>query len=290
MKGASDVHGDQLVRYDTWAERLRPVPKRFYCTLDGDSAKPPPPWQPLSLVDLFGAWEASSDAHAVWLANEITGILRTWDTEADGIIGTASGWYVPDLVSRRTANAVNTHLTRAHRDGSIARARRTNGGNPMFLAWRRHPRGSDNAWIAVDVRCQGRSDPARPWLVRPCIDIDSRGSQARLEAHDLAVALQPAMTLTTLRDVLARRGHGQLAAAFLDDPSDGLSHPAAPTVLDQWRKRLTNGDEPPGGHPVFFHDRRLRLATQLRLDVTQVTRSDLATITTEILDHLVEHA
>jgi hypothetical protein len=55
MKGASDLHGDQLDRYNSWAKRINPAPKQFYCTLEGDGAAPPAPWQPLSLVQLFGA-------------------------------------------------------------------------------------------------------------------------------------------------------------------------------------------------------------------------------------------
>jgi hypothetical protein len=160
----------------------------------------------------------------------------------------------------------------------------------MFMAWRKHPRGSDNAWVAVDVRCEGRSDPSRAWLVRPCVHIISKGQAARLEAHDLAVALQPAMILPTIREALTRRGHTKLAAALRADRHDGLSGPADPAVLNEWRAQIVDGDEPSRRHPVFFHDRGLRLATQLRVDVKQLTRYDLADLTMEILDHLVEHA
>jgi len=117
MKGASDLHGDQLDRYNLWAKSIKPVPKQFYCTLDGDGATPPVPWQPLSLVKLFGAWRTSDDANAAWLADETAGTLQAWDQEADGIIGDATGWYVPDLVSRRTANAIDASLARTHQDG-----------------------------------------------------------------------------------------------------------------------------------------------------------------------------
>lgn len=36
LKGASSEHGDQLDRYQTWAEDFDPAPKLFCCTLDGD--------------------------------------------------------------------------------------------------------------------------------------------------------------------------------------------------------------------------------------------------------------
>jgi hypothetical protein len=59
--------------------------------------------QPLSLVTLFGAWQDIAHPHAAWLTHEITGVLHSWYAEADGVIGAASGWYVSNLVSRRTA-------------------------------------------------------------------------------------------------------------------------------------------------------------------------------------------
>jgi hypothetical protein len=120
-------------------------------------------------LDLVIRRQADGQPNAAWPAGEAAGMLRAWDQEADGIIGDATGWYVSDLVSRRTANAIDARLARAYQDGSEARAYRTSGGNPMFVAWGRHPRGSDKAWIAVDVRCKGRGDPSRAWLVRPCV-------------------------------------------------------------------------------------------------------------------------
>jgi len=290
MKGASDLHGDQLDRYNSWAKRINPAPKQFYCTLDGDGAAPPAPWQPLSLVQLFGAWRTSNDAHAAWLAGEIADVLRTWDQEADGIIGQATGWYVPDLVSRRAANAIHTRLARAVHHGSEARASRTSGGNPMFMAWRRHPHGSDEAWIALDVRCEGRGDPSRAWLVRPCVDVTSSGKAGFLEAHDLAVGLQPAMILPAIQDALTRRGLGKLAGALQADSHGGLSGSADTAVLEELRARIANGARPSRRHPVFFHDQGLRLATQFRLDVGQLTRHDLADLTVAILDPLLAHA
>lgn len=290
MKGASDLHGDQLDRYISWSKRINPAPKHFYCTLEGDGASPPDPWQSLSLVQLFGAWRTSNDAHAAWLGGEIADVLRIWDQEADGFIGQATGWYVPDLVSRRAAGTIHARLVRAVQDGSEARASRTSGGNPMFMAWRRHPHGSDKAWIALDVRCEGRGDPSRAWIVRPCIDVISSGTTGHLEAHDLAVGLQPAMILPAIQDALATRGLGKLAGALQADRHGGLSGPVDAAVLNELRVRIANGARPSRRHPVFFHDKGLRLATQFRLDVGQLTRHDLADLTMAILDHLLQHA
>jgi hypothetical protein len=233
LKGASSKHDDQLDRYQAWAQKLDPAPKLFYCTLDGDDA-PPIPWQPLSLATLFGAWQAVKDPHTAWLAHEITEVLRHWDAEAEGVIGAARGWYVPDLITRRTARALDELLRSAHPSDGEASASRTNTGNPMLTAWRRHPNGSDHARIAVDVRCNGRATPARPWLFRPCVDVSSAGRSeqaALIEAHDLAVTLQPAMLLPAIRDALTRREHPKLAEALRAEDHGGLAGPADPVVL-----------------------------------------------------------
>jgi hypothetical protein len=293
LKGASREHGDQLQRYREWADTFDPAPMLYYCTLEGDGDVPPSPWRPLSLVALFGAWQAAADPHAAWLAREVTGVLRCWDVEADGTIGAASGWYVPDLVSRRTARALNDVLHRAYPGGGEASASRTKGGNPMFMAWRRHPHGSQQAWIAVDVRCEGRATPARPWLFRPCIDVysaDRPEREAVLEAHDLAVALQPAMVLPVIQQALTQQGRPELAEALHAERHGGSGRPADPVVLADWRLRLASGDKIPRRHPVFLHDRGLRLATQFQLDVAAITRADLADLTLAVLDHLVAYA
>ncbi|MFD1364428.1 PDDEXK-like family protein [Actinoplanes sichuanensis] len=288
MKGASDVHGDQLDRYNAWADGFTPAPRRFYCSLDAELSAPDASWQALSLIEVFGAWKTSSDPHAVWLAGEIADVLRTWDAEADDVMGKVTGWYVPDLVSRRTASAVDVQL-RAFGDGSMAGAYRTSGGNPMFMAWRRHPHGSDDAWVAVDVRCEGRG-AASSWLVRPCVDVVGDGQSALLEAHDLAVQLQPAMVLSAVRMALIDQGRNRLAAALSADENDGLARRPTPEILAAWRARLAAGEKPRRRHPVFFHDRGLRLATQLRADATELTRNDLAQLTVSVLDHLVARA
>jgi hypothetical protein len=293
LKGASTQHGNQLERYQAWADRFDPPPALFYCTLDTDSDEAPKPWQPLNLVTLFAAWESVADPHAAWLAREITTILRSWDTEADGIIGAARGWYVPDLVSRRTAHSLDTALRHAHPGDGQARALRTSGGNPMLMAWRRHPRGTPHAWIAVDIRCQGRATPDQPWLLRPCIDVypaDRLERDVLLEAHDLAVALQPAMVLPAIRGALTRQGRSDLAKALHAERHEGLARLADPAVLADWRSHLASGDEPPRGHPVFLHDRGRRLATQFQLHVTGITRADLADLALTTLDHLVANA
>ncbi|MBQ0994889.1 hypothetical protein KBX08_33085, partial [Micromonospora sp. H61] len=196
-------------------------------------------------------------------------------------------------ISRRTARAVNDALRRAHPDDGEAEALRTNVGNPMLMAWRRHPRGSRHAWIAVDVRSQGRGVPARPWLIRPCVDAyasDRSEREVLLEAHDLAVGLWTAMVLPSVRDALTRSGRSDLADALRAGRHDGLRHRAESTTLAQWRAQLESDTSPSGNHPVFRQDRGRRLATQLELMVTGINRTDLADLILVVLDHLAEHA
>ena len=186
MKGASDEHDDQLDRYRAWADTFDTAPALFYCTFDGE---PRTPWRSLSLITIFGAWQTVADPHTAWLAGEITAVLHRWDAEADAAIGKAQGWYVPDLVTRRTARALDDVLRRAFPGAGMASATVTKAGNPTLLAWRRHPYGSDQAWIGVDVRCRGRRAAASPWLFRPCVDVGLRDQseeavrEAVLEAH-----------------------------------------------------------------------------------------------------------
>ena len=89
-----------------------------------------------------------------------------------------------------------------------------------------------------------RGDPSRAWLVQPCVDVTSSGKAGLLEAHDLAVGLQPAMILPAIQDALARRGLGKLAEALQADSHGGLSGPADTAVLNELRAQIANGARP----------------------------------------------
>lgn len=282
LKGASTEHGDQLDRYRAWAAKYSAA--LFYCTLDRGDV-PPDPWRAVGLVELYGAWRDSSDPHAAWLGGEIAGLFASWDRQAEGVIGESRGWYVPDLVTRRVALDLDRVLR--ERDGQ-AEATRTNPGNPMFLAWRRHPNGDPNAWIGVDVRSGGRKTPAARWLFRPCVQVelgDGTALEARRTVHDLAVALLPAMVLPAIQRMLTEQGRPELGQALSANQHGGLARPADAAVLEEFR----NG-ELSESHPVFRNDWNRRLATQLTLDVTKVDRFQLADLTLAVLDHLVASA
>jgi hypothetical protein len=291
MKGASSEHGDQLDRYEAWAVKRNPEALLFYCSLDHDHPLREP-WRAIGLVELFGAWRDSSDPHTAWLAGEIADLLRSWDEQAENIIGEATGWYVADLVTRRIGRYLDDALRKAHPGDGEAAATRTSPGNPMFLAWRRHPLGSEHAWIGVDVRCEGRDDPAAAWSFRPCVEVEPGGrpaTDAMLEAHDLAETLWPAMVLSAVQKMLTDRGRPDLAAVLSARKHGGLAAPADAGVLDAWRSAIV-ADEVSGKHPVFRNDWNRRLATQFALDVTLINRADLAELTLAVLDHLMTYA
>ncbi|GAA2845600.1 hypothetical protein Acy02nite_47120 [Actinoplanes cyaneus] len=253
LKGASGEHGDQLERYAEWAANLAEAPRLMYCTLDGGTTgAPPAPWQPLSLIDLFGAWQSSAHPHAAWLAGEMTSLLQQWDRQADGLIGSATGWYIPDLITRRIAAAL----------GDEAEALRTKAGNPMLLAYRRHP-GHNDAWLGVDLRCEGRDRPERPWLFRPYIEVSFNDPtpQAQTTARHLAVDLHHAMTLDTIQRVVKN------SAVLTANKHGGLMG---------FRDFA----------PVFYHDKQVRLATQFKLDVCYVDRHQVADMIRAVMDHL----
>ncbi|KUL41214.1 PDDEXK-like family protein [Actinoplanes awajinensis] len=249
VKGAAGEHGDQLARYAEWA----PSAKLFYCTLDGTATAAPAPWQPLSLVALFGAWHGSSHVYAAWLADEIAGVLGPWNQEADGVIGASTGPYVANLVTRRTAAAV----------GGVAGS--TTPGMPMLVVFRAHPGGGADARIGVDVRCNNLTNPAESWLFRPFVQVGTWADPtpaAKLAVQPLAAALQDALTWPAIRQVVKDPG------VLNPGGNDGLRNP------------------PGGTQPIFYDDRGVRLATQFKVDVTRVTRFDLAAMITAVLDHL----
>ncbi|WP_146169383.1 PD-(D/E)XK nuclease family protein [Actinoplanes italicus] len=290
IKGASREHGDQLDRYQAWAAKQNPEAALFYCSPDRDDT-PRKPWRAVGLAELFEAWQSSSDPHATWLAGEITNLLRSWDKQAEGIIGHANGWYVPDLVTRRIGRQLDGVLRHDHPGDGQAKATRTTVGNPMFLAWRRYPGGSGHAWIGVDVRCKGRGNQQAAWEFRPCVEAEE-GDQpetAMIEAHDLACALYPAMLHSAIKKMLDDRGLSDLAKSLSPTGTDGLVRAPDAAILAGWRSAVQAGTQP-RRHPVFRNDWNRRLATSFVLHVDKVDRTQLAELTLAVLDHLVKYA
>lgn len=286
MKCASDLHGDQLERYDKWAAAWDPTPSRFYCTVDGEEGGDG--WGPLRLSDIFAAWQDSRAPQAAWLGAEISTMLEQWDREADGVIGDARGRYVSDIVTKRVVRELNVQL-QARRDGSEASATRTSSGNPMLIAWRHDTTAPEGAWLGVDVRSQGRGGD-RPWLFRPCIDIPNLGdlslTEARLAAHDHATKLRHLMRGDALLAHLERLGQWRLAKSLRPSKVDGFRREPDDDTLARWRRLVEAEKTGRQDHPVYFHDRGLRLATQFELDVSRITRADLQDLCLTVLEHM----
>jgi len=302
MKGAADLHGDQLSRYDAWLAKQPGACARYFCSFDGTRADAPanadgsaPGWTPLTLESLFGAWRTSAHPHAAWLSEQIVDLLSAWSTEAAGPIGAGHGWYVPDVITRRVARQLHERLTYRD-DDNEARATRTSAGNPMLMAWRRDPVRESQVWLGLDVRSQGRGDQQLPWLFRPCVDVATPDPENRkgdqLAAHDRAAQLAPTIGYEAVRKALIDANRDDLASALRPAPKSKNGFRRAPTAeaLADWRVRIDT--ERTGGrdHPVFFHDRGTRLATQLVLDVSSVTVDDLADLCYLVLDHMAANA
>src|SRR5699024_639336 len=92
MKGATDLHGDQLERYLKWANDVEPNPQLFLCAFDRDEEASNPAWTRCTLREVFSPWIESEHPHASWLANEIVVLLDSWDAEADGELGIRTGY------------------------------------------------------------------------------------------------------------------------------------------------------------------------------------------------------
>lgn len=295
MKGASDLHGDQLDRYLDWANSYDPKPELFLCAFDNDETDSNPDWTRRKLKDVFSPWKASAHKHASWLAKEIVTILDAWDREAEGPIGKRTGYYVSDILTKRLARDVQAELLAEFSSPSYAGAHRDNGGSPMTLAWTAHPRdpSDDTVVIGVDLRSPTRRSNSTKWKLRPFLQVDTtpqRGvKSARTLAFELAWGIREAMGYQYLSGELGRKGQTQLSEALSARNHDGFNKPVSDFDFQAWAESI-NGD---GRYPrtgAFFHDKGRRLATILDLEVKDLTRQDLASLVVSVMQILVNAA
>jgi len=101
--------------------------------------------------------------------------------------------------------------------------------------------------------------------------------------------LRPHLTCTALQQRLRRSGSDGLADVLSSRPStlDGLRRDPAADALSAWRTTALAGGEP-GPHPAMFHDRGVRLASQLQLEVVALDRHQLLNLLVVSLDHLAD--
>lgn len=278
VKVSATEHGDQLVRYQEFASQHGAATFLIDLELAGTTA--PPGWTRLSLVEAFGCWSDSVDATARVFSTAITDVFREWTRQATGPLSSMSAAMHP-VVMRSTA----AHLTSGHRR---AFADATNAGQPALVAYAPHPSGFEGAHLCVNIRCQDKNDPAKPWVYRVGIHVD-RGTDraaARHTAHQLATELEPSLTLARLQSALAQTTTKPLGSAL-----SGAKPTKRPRDREnRLRSWLAEVDAAGNGrvsrHPVFHHDDGRRLTAQFYLSPGLVTGADLRELILATLSYL----
>jgi hypothetical protein len=297
IKVAAGQHGDQYDRYDLWARTRVTEVKCHLVSLEGKLREAPAGWMTeLTLPALFRSWQASHHLHASWLASSVADVLEEWLAQLNGKIGRATYPVVADLVTRQVA-ADLVRVDRLAHAGLEVEATRTSGGTAMIIAWLPFPSEppDPNAWLCVDLRSMSRADPQVRWLLRLGVEVEDKAPrntrQAKATAHDLAVPIRVALTFSALQESLQRAGHEDLAAALCPRPGshDGLRGEPDDSTLAAWRTSALTAQKP-GPHPALFHDKGLRLASQIDVNVVEIDRHQLLRLLIAALDHLNRHA
>lgn len=299
MKGASSIHGDQLERYVDWAEARTTVPKLYFCAFDKEEAAADVRWMRTRLRDVYSAWLNSIHSHARWLATQIVALFDLWDSEADGQLGDTTGYYVNDIVTKRIARGLVPRLH--NRFGtSNANATRDNAGNPMIFAWAAHPRDRDDCSVSigVDLRTVPRRFGGTVWKLRPNVEVDvidgkvggpRTRKQSQLMAYVLANTIRQSMTGSSIKSALAENGNVRAADALTAGRFDGFKSSFESFDFDAWKRRIAQSDKYPGAGP-FGHDKGLRLATILDLDVSRLNRHEIENLVVDTVAILHEAA
>lgn len=293
MKGASSIHGDQLEKYVAWATELdHPSPKLFFCAFDEEEGDADNQWTRIRLSEIYERWQESPHPHAAWLAKSIVATFDQWDAEADGYLGTSTGYYVNDIVTKRMARGLAPRLTDAL-SPSNANPTRDNAGSPMVFAWAAHPRDKEDCSVSVgvDLRTSPRRQNGKSWKFRPHIEVDLANSddqvlrtrhEAQSLAFDLASRIQQSMSCSSLKEELSSRGLESVANALSGGRYDGFKRPADTFDFEEHRQHIMQAETYPGAGP-FGSDKGLRIATILDLDVTSLTRHDIENLVAETL-------
>lgn len=285
MKGASSIHGDQLEGYAAWASKVSsPAPRLFFCAFDEEEGDLDGQWTRLRLRDVYARWQDSTHLHASWFAQCIVQTFDQWDSEADGDLGTSTGYYVNDIVTKRIARALVPRLT-SELNPANANPTRDNAGSPMVFAWAAHPRDRDDCSVSVgvDLRTSPRRLNGKTWKFRPHVEVDLIGSddralrtrrEAQSLAFNLASRIHQSMSCSSLKEELSKRGLESGASALSGGRYDGFKRPAVTFDFDEHRQQIEDAEKYPGAGP-FGSDKGLRIATILDLDVTSLTRHDV---------------
>lgn len=281
LKVSATEHGDQLARYDEFAQERGA--QRFIADLELPGTRVPVGWTRLNLADVFGCWEQSAEPTARTFATRVAEVFRTWTKQAQGPFSTMD----PAIITV-VARAVAATLTA---DGIETDAVKTSAGQPCLVAFKPHPSGHPDAFLSVEVRCQDKTESSRPWLLRMGVHVDAGDdiTAARSTAHRLATQLEPALELDAVRSQFTP-DLPELAAAI--DGDHPLKSPRERyTEIARW---LVAASDPETRrlprHPVFHHDWGRRLAAQFTLDVPSLTADDVADIIRLSMAHLTTAA
>lgn len=293
MKGASGIHGDQLERYSAWAGTFDKRPRLYLCAFDEDESDDARAWTRLRLRTIFLPWTHSRHPYAAGLAAEVVRTLDKWDGEADGDLGTRTGYYVPDIVTKRMARHLQPEMIDRFGPDSRSVPFRDMAGNPMIIAATDHPRDASGleVRIGVDLRMHTRTSLGN-WTFRPYIEVldDSDLPKARQEAFRVARSLRQSMAASGLVQELAKRGLTQLSSHLDGGKHDGFRRSVADFDFEDWAARIVGleGKYPSSG--VFGYDRGTRLSTILNLDIAGLTRTDVQNLMIETVSVLADAA
>lgn len=289
MKAGTDVHSNQLERYSTWYDEFDSAPDLYLCTFDTDERASDSKWQRTRLRDIFSAWKKSKHTHAAWLASEITKVLESWDEETDGPVGELTGSYVPAILARRLAHEVASRLQENVHETGTSEVFPSSGGTWIVLSRMNHPKWPDDDSIKVGVDL--RLEPGY-WRFRPYVQValtDQRNeTQARITAHTLAWEINEFMGSDYIRETLATEEHLKVAQALTTSSRHPNGFKKDTTKFDfaEWKKQAAESPRASSSE-VFFSDLKgRRAATILYLDVTDLTRFDIADAIVRVLSNL----
>lgn len=292
MKAGTDVHSNQLERYATWSDQFTTAPGLYLCTFDIHHSTSDSKWQRIRLHDIFTAWKTSKHSHAAWLASEITTVLESWDEETDGLIGDLTGPYVPAILARRLAHEVTHRLQEHIHETGASEVFASSGGTWMVLSRMNHTQWpeDDSIKIGVDLRLEPGS-----WRFRPYIEVSETAqrnkAQARVTAHKLAWEIKESLGADVIREALASEGHLKVAQALTTSARhpDGFKKDVAKFNFEAWEKQTSDSPRVPRSELFFSDLQGRRAATILYLNVSELSRFDIADAIVSVLANLQQN-
>lgn len=281
VKVSATAHGDQFTRYDAYAQETGA--RRFLVDLELPGTPCPEGWSRFKLADIFGCWEQSSNTTARTFAARIAHVFRTWTDQTRGTFLEMD----PAILTVVTRSVATTLMA----GGLETVAAATSAGQPALLAREPHPSGLEDAYLGVNVRCQDKTDSARTWLLRAGVHVDAGNdvAAARSTAHQLASAIEPALTLAALQAAFDSTRPDLALAISGDRPLKSPRNRDA--AIERWLAAVSDsglGRAP--RHPIYHHDQGRRLAAQFSLDVGTLTGDGLAEVIRTTMAHLSHSA